>query len=67
MAASSRLQSRLSFWRTASGHAVDFVIEDSGTAPDPSRVRFTPNLMRPNASPSGRFSRPAMREANGSG
>ena len=37
------------------------------TALGAKRVRFTPKFVRPNRSPSGRFSLPAMRDANGSG
>src|SRR3569623_270144 len=36
-------------------------------APGKSFVKFTPKIARPNRSPRIRFSRPAIREANGSG
>lgn len=43
------------------------LVEDAYCVPGGNRVRLTPNVLRPKRSPSDRFSRPAMREANGSG
>jgi uncharacterized protein YqgC (DUF456 family) len=48
---------------TLASLAIDFW----ATALGAKRVRLTPKLSRPKRSPSGRFTLPAMRDANGSG
>jgi hypothetical protein len=60
-------ENRVAFEDVTNSSSLLWVWRNADMPPAGSRVRFTPKWVRPNASPSARRTRPATRDANGSG